>query len=509
MGLNAGIVRSFARQEPIATSALVWDDQESRQQLIGRIVVDCDITPLWITDLSALGQIRGSHFSQLAIVALDGRPEPGARCLAVIRHLRHKGFTIISCGDDAHAWPIGARCRPLLAGATWILDSARPEFADELQDLIRQHTHAEAARQTDEDNLKQTMRTLGIVGESPHMLALFRQVQTISALSDLPTLITGETGTGKELLARALHCLDRKRCNGPFVAVNCGAISSGLAESELFGHRRGAFTGADRDRKGLIRAAEGGVLFLDEIGELHEALQVKLLRVLQERQVLGLGEDSEVAVNVRIIAATNRNLDTMVQQHHFRADLFHRLHVLSIHIPPLRERPSDIPLLIEYFIQKHRALASSSALTVTPAFIEALMQLELSGNVRQLENLIQAALVNRRDAAPLDLQHLPPEVWRQLAERSEPPVDSTHHDGTQENASSFSLELSLDSMSSQLVKLLTAQGWTLVEALRYCERILVEGALQLNHGNQSQTARLLGITPRSIYSLMRRHRLKA
>jgi hypothetical protein len=136
--------------------------------------------------------------------------------------------------------------------------------------------------------------------------------------------------------------LDLKRRDGPFVAVNCSAISPGLAESELFGHRRGAFTGADRDRKGLIRSAEGGVLFLDEIGELDNTLQAKLMRVLQENRVLGVGEDREVAVSVRIIAATNRDLDAMVQQGKFRADLFHRLHVLSIHITPLRERPADL-----------------------------------------------------------------------------------------------------------------------------------------------------------------------
>ena len=145
------------------------------------------------------------------------------------------------------------------------------------------------------------IKQLGGVGESQAILAVFQTVCRVSLLSDLPILITGETGTGKELLARGIHRLDLKRHQGPFVTLNCGAISPGLAESELFGHRRGAFTGADRDRKGLIRSAEGGVLFLDEIGELDEALQAKLLRVLQENRVLGVGEDREVAFSVRLL----------------------------------------------------------------------------------------------------------------------------------------------------------------------------------------------------------------
>ena len=152
------------------------------------------------------------------------------------------------------------------------------------------------------------------------------------------------------------------------------------------------FTGADRDRKGLIRSADGGVLFLDEIGELDDALQAKLLRVLQENRVLGVGEDREVSVSVRIIAATNRDLDAMVQQGKFRADLFHRLHVLSIHIPPLRERPADLKPLIEHFLQKYQFLKPAEPLSVAPDFIDALTQLELPGNARQLENLVRWAL---------------------------------------------------------------------------------------------------------------------
>ena len=194
------------------------------------------------------------------------------------------------------------------------------------------------------------------------MTDVFRSIIRFSTLSDLPVLIVGETGTGKEGLARALHRLDPKRKEGPFVAVNCGAIAAPLAESEFFGHRRGAFTGADRDRKGLVRSAEGGVLFLDEIGELEAALQAKLLRVLQESRVLGVGEDRDIQVNVRVVAATNRDLDQMGQQSRFRADLFHRLNVLSIRVPPLSERADDLAPRSDAILSIRRASARPLAL---------------------------------------------------------------------------------------------------------------------------------------------------
>jgi transcriptional regulator with GAF, ATPase, and Fis domain len=253
-----------------------------------------------------------------------------------IRELKIGGFRIITCGEGLASWSVKVRCLPLLAGAECLLDSIAPDFSDQLRKAVHQLLALESKNHGEADQIKSTMRTLGMVAESAAMMRIFRTVIWFSTLSDLPVLITGETGTGKEGLARALHRLDQKRCNGPFLAVNCAAITSSLVESELFGHRRGAFTGADRDRKGLFRAADSGVLFLDEIGELDKTLQTKLLRVLEESRVLGVGEDREVEVSVRVIAATNRDLEEMRQQGRFRADLFHRLNVLSIDVPALR-----------------------------------------------------------------------------------------------------------------------------------------------------------------------------
>jgi transcriptional regulator with PAS, ATPase and Fis domain len=308
-------------------------------------------------------------------------------------------------------------------------------------------------------------------------------------------------------MAHAVHQLDLKRRDGPFVAVNCSAISPSLAESELFGHRRGAFTGADRDRKGLIRSADGGVLFLDEIGELDDALQAKLLRVLQENRVLGVGEDREVSVSVRITAATNRDLYAMVQQGKFRADLFHRLHVLSIHIPPLRERPADLKPLIEHFLQKYQFLKPAEPLSVAPDFIDALTQLELPGNARQLENLVRWALVNKDDDTSLNLGDLPLEIWQQLSEQGKRPWGQSEAADDEQDTQKSTLETLRQDLPASIVNLLDLNGWNLSRSLQYCEKLLLEAALHKAHGNQSQTARLLGITPRSVYNKVHKYQL--
>jgi two-component system response regulator PilR (NtrC family) len=313
------------------------------------------------------------------------------------------------------------------------------------------------------------MKGLGIVGESPAMISVFRWILRVSRLSDLPALITGETGTGKELLAHAIHQLDPKRRSGPFVAVNCGAISAGLAESEFFGHRRGAYTGALQARRGLIRSAEGGILFLDEIGELGDDLQAKLLRVLQDNRVLAVGEDREVAVNVRILAASNRDLHRMVEQGRFRADLYYRVKVLSIQIPPLRERPGDLEPMIRHFLGKYQHLNPLASHSVGP--------------------------------------DLPPEVWRELSDRGKDPsvqADQGRELRDMRRPSRKPPGLEID---SSLASLLDGDGWSLSRSIQYCERVLLEAALHRTHGNQSQTARLLGITPRSVYNKVRKHYL--
>ena len=232
---------------------------------------------------------------------------------------------------------------------------------------------------------------VGLVGDSPAMKALAGQI-AVAARSDLTVLVSGESGTGKELVARAIHRYSA-RSKGPLVCFNCGAITENLLESELFGYMRGAFTGADRDRKGLFEAGEGGTLFLDEVGEMAASSQSKLLRVLQERAIRPVGGLTEIPVNVRVVAATNRNLPEEIRRGRFRQDLFYRMAVLTIHIPPLRERVSDIKPLTEYFLSDAKIKLKSNQLSIEDEAIAALNRYAWPGNVRQLRHVVERLVV--------------------------------------------------------------------------------------------------------------------
>ncbi len=243
-----------------------------------------------------------------------------------------------------------------------------------------------------------------IVGKSPRMRELFDLVRTV-APRDSTILIEGESGTGKELFARAIHRLSR-RAEGPFVAVNCGALPDALVESELFGHRAGAFTGAVSDHPGRVARAEGGTLFLDEIGEFPLPLQVKLLRFLEEKRYEPLGGARAETADVRIIAASNRNLREMVERGEFRRDLFYRLDVIRLVIPPLRERMEDVPLLVDHFIHRFAALQGRPIRGIAPEALRPLLSHDFPGNVRELANLIEHAFA-LCPGAVIRPEHLP------------------------------------------------------------------------------------------------------
>jgi len=288
-----------------------------------------------------------------------------------------------------------------------------------------------------------------------------------SARTDYAVLISGESGTGKELAARLVHA-SSKRDEGVFIPVHCGAIPDGLFESELFGHRRGAFTGAEFDRTGLIESASGGTLFLDEVGELPPAMQVKLLRVLQEKRVRRVGDDREHDVDVRIIAATNRDLQAEVQQGHFREDLFFRLNVVPVHMPPLRQRREDIPLLARAIVRQ----CSEGRARLTDACLRKLVTLPFMGNVRELENLLQRMLA-LSDNGELD-EALLNEMY------------SGAPDGP---------PLTLETLQQQ--------GGDLDSWIATIEQQLIEQALAKTGGNITRAAKELGISFRSL-----RYRLK-
>lgn len=244
-----------------------------------------------------------------------------------------------------------------------------------------------------------------IVGKSPAIKKVFDMIQTV-AETDSTVLISGNSGTGKELVARAIHYRS-KRKNKPFIAVNCGAISENLIESELFGHKKGAFTGAISDKEGFIKAADGGTLFLDEISEMPPQLQVKLLRAIQEKEYTPVGTTQSLPVNVRFVATTNRNLEEEVKAGRFREDLYYRLNVVEIHLPSLKEREEDIPLLADHFLNKYRKELNKNIKGIDNDAMRALLAHEWKGEVRELENVIERAVIFCRGEF-ISVDDLPP-----------------------------------------------------------------------------------------------------
>jgi two-component system response regulator AtoC len=351
---------------------------------------------------------------------------------------------------------------------------SKPFEADELVLLLRKAEERERLFRENQSLHKQ-IRAGGqepeaglgdLVARSRQMLDLFRTVRKIAEYKTT-VLIDGESGTGKELIARAIHRLS-PRNGGAFIAVNCGAIPDTLLESELFGHRKGAFTDANRDRKGLFEEASGGTLFLDEIGELPIGLQVKLLRVLQEGEVRRLGDSQDIKVDVRVVAATARDLSVEVGRGAFREDLFYRLNVFALHLPPLRERRDDIPHLIEHFIARMNARMGLAVAGVSDEAMHALIGYDWPGNVRELENSIERAIV-LCEGPQIEADALPERLRRTVT----PALPSTA--GEPDDA-----DLSIK------------------RASRRSEESLIRLALQRTRGNRTRAAELLEISHRAL-----------
>lgn len=309
-----------------------------------------------------------------------------------------------------------------------------------------------------------------LIGDHPLMKKIDAIVRQVAA-TDATVLITGESGTGKELIARALHS-GSPRANRPFVPVNCAAIPEELLESELFGHIRGAFTGAHSARAGMFQLADGGTIFLDEVGDMPLVLQAKLLRVLQDRHVRPVGSDRAQPVNVRVIAATNKNLEKAVEKGGFREDLFYRLQVIPIHLPPLRARRSDIPLLLQHFLEKTNRKYGRNA-QLTPEAMVHLWEYDWPGNVRELENIIER-LVVLNDNGSVDLENLPSSVRAFISEKK---IPTPTLDGGELN---------------------------LQRAVELFEYRLIDEALRRTNGNRSAAAQILGVKRTTLLSKLRR-----
>lgn len=301
-----------------------------------------------------------------------------------------------------------------------------------------------------------------IVAKSDKMLRIFETIRKVSDYKST-VLITGESGTGKELIAKAIH-YNSDRSTGPMVAINCGAIPDNLLESELFGHVKGAFTDATRTKKGLFEEAHEGTLFLDEIGELPRFLQVKILRALQDSEIRKVGDTRATKVDVRIIAATVKDLAREVEKGEFREDLFYRLNVIPIHVPPLRERREDIPLLVQHFIQKYNRRLGTAVTGIVPEGLSALMEYGWPGNVRELENTIERAMV-LSETDQIRLEHLPERI-----------LDSGAPDSPGQGENGLSIK----------------------KTTRMIERDLIQRALAQTGGNRTHAARLLEISHRTL-----------
>jgi two-component system, NtrC family, response regulator AtoC len=314
----------------------------------------------------------------------------------------------------------------------------------------------------------------------PYLIGEHSLIQKITvlvkkvAVTDATILIMGESGTGKELVARAIHAAS-PRSDRPFIPVNCGAIPAELLESEMFGHERGAFTGAIGQRAGMFQLANGGSIFLDEVGEMNPTLQVKLLRVLQDREVRPVGADRVMKVDVRVIAASNKELAAEVEAGNFREDLFYRLQVIPIVMPPLRERRSDIPLLVRHFLEKHNRKRPGRPAEIAEEAMVHLWEYDWPGNVRELENLLERLVILSEDGR-IDVDHLPPSIRSFISEKKIPRPT------------------------------LGEEGLDLNSAVEEFENRLIEEALRRTKGNKQAAARLLGLKRTTLVAKLRRRK---
>ncbi len=445
---------------------LIVDDERSMREMLAILLKKEGL------DVRSAGS-RAEAADQLARGAVDlvltDVKLPDGDGLEILRHVKAgspETAVVVMTAYGTAEMAVAAR---KLGAEAYIL---KPFDVDELRIVVRD---ALANRRLREEVVR-LKREVGqaygldrVIGVSQVMASLFEMVRAIAPTSST-VLVTGESGTGKEVVARAIHGLS-SRAEGPFVSINCGALPDTLLESELFGHVKGAFTDARQGKKGLFEAASGGTLFLDEVGETSPPMQVKLLRALQERRIRPVGGTEEIDVDVRVIAATNAPLETLVEQKRFREDLYYRLQVIPIRTPPLRERREDIPLLAQHFLERFAREMGKRVAKISEEAMRQLQGFAWPGNVRQLENVIERAVALETTEAILP-ERLPDAMRQPARSESLPAIG----DG-------FSLDAYLLSVEAQL---------------------LAE-ALGRSQGDRSEAARLLGVSPRSLRYLLQKH----
>ncbi|MBM4065434.1 MAG: sigma-54-dependent Fis family transcriptional regulator [Planctomycetes bacterium] len=433
---------------------LVDDDKNALDGLVKILTHDGYPVSGVLSGYEALNLLSRKNFD---IIVTDMKL-PGIGGLSLIHEIRKKEESVsivvitayssvktaveaIKCGaDDYLTKPINIEELRLVLEKIW-----------ERQRLIAQNRMLK-------EKLKDKYKSSGLVGNTPQMKQIFHMIADV-APSTASILILGETGTGKELVANAVHCQSDRACM-PFVALHCAALSEGVLESELFGHEKGAFTGAVQARKGRFEMADGGTLFLDEVGEMSLKVQVKLLRVLEKGEFERVGGEKTLKVDVRLITATNRNLEKEVSEGRFREDLFYRLNVITIHLPSLRERKDDIPILSNFFVIKYTKKYKKEIKGFAPEAMEALCAYHWPGNVRELENVVERAIVLCKKNT-ISVEHLPGNVVPDK-----------------------------DDMS--VIKI--PVGISLKEA----EKEIIQKTLQMTHGSKKEASKILGISNRKI-----------
>jgi two-component system response regulator HydG len=438
---------------------LIVDDDQSMCELINADLSSRGIQSEWRT--SAEDALRTMQEGQFDVILTDLQM-PGLNGLALCERIvanRPDIPVVVMTAFGSMETAVAA----IRAGAYDFV--SKPVELDvlalTLQRAIQHHSLSEQVRVLS-DRVQQSNRYAKLLGESPAMKRLFDELRRV-ADTDASVLITGESGTGKELVARGLHDQSRRRSK-PFVAINCAALPEALLESELFGHKRGAFTDATSDKRGLFVQADGGTLFLDELGEFPLTLQPKLLRALDERVVRPVGGEKEIPFDVRLIAATNRDLETAVEDKRFREDLYFRVNVIQIKLPPLRSRGTDILLLAQHYLEEFAAANGKQIVGLSDAAAQKLMDYEWPGNVRELRNAIERAVaLTRYDRITVD--DLPEKI--------------RNYRGTH-------LALGGDNPSELL-------------SMEEVERRYIQHVLKVTRGNRTQTAQILGFDRKTLY----------
>jgi|Deesub1362A_J573_1020465.scaffolds.fasta_scaffold00118_13 DNA-binding NtrC family response regulator len=451
---------------------LVEDDGAARANLVQYLTeLGYDVTEA-VSGTDALAKLRQAPF-ELVVTDLKMPGADGLEVLKSIQSLIPQTLGILITGFGT----ISSAVRAMKLGAFDYL--LKPLDLEELRMVLEKALEFQRLHRENRQYRREIEEKYGfenIIGHSEAMLKIFDLIKKVSD-SDSTILIYGESGTGKELVAKAIHYRS-PRSNKPFVPLNCAAIPADLLESELFGYERGAFTGAHRTKIGRFEYANGGTLFLDEVGEMSPHLQVKLLRVLQERSFERLGGIRSIEVDVRIIAATNQDLEKAIQEGRFREDLYYRLSVIPIHIPPLRERKEDIRILVEHFLDKFNRSKKRRVDGISPEAMERLVAYSWPGNVRELENLIERLVVLKQEGT-IQVDDLPEKIA-----------------GT-----------SVQQFTGRFI--LPEEGINLSSAVQQFERELILQALQRTKGVKKEAARLLRMKRTTLIQKMKRKRIEA